>query len=205
MKLAEGFGLKPVMIPSPIDLELKYPKATNCSQILWVGNTNNKIKQPSVVMDLIKQLPSYQFTMIITPIVEEDYICLEESTRSLTNVTMLSRVPFEEIERYFAQAKLLVNTSIVEGFPNTFLQAGKYGLPILSLNVDPNGLLTRHGCGLFCGGSMSELKEGLEKLMTDAELYARLSSNILSYVQIKHDKNRIIPEYERVFNLVLKP
>ena len=66
------------------------------------------------------------------------------------NVRLLEKIPFSESDKLFEGALVLLNTSEFEGFPNTFLQAGKYGVPVLSLSVDPDEFITQTGCGLVC-------------------------------------------------------
>ena len=59
-----------------------------------------------------------------------------ECAKSL-NLEIIEWLPYRKAEALIAGAFALVNTSCFEGFPNTFLQAGKFGVPILSFEVDP--------------------------------------------------------------------
>jgi len=156
------------------------------------------------MIEVAKQMPDVQFTMIVTPVVIQDYERLVTISEDLPNLTVLSNIPFNEVEQYYALARILVNTSSFEGFPNTFLQAGKYGVPIISLRVDPNRMISEHGCGLACNGEVKQLKTNLCRLLSDSELYARLSENIIEYVRQNHDINKVVPQYETVFQSVLK-
>ena len=54
--------------------------------------------------------------------------------------------PSEVIE-YFKAASVFINTSTSEGFPNTFLQAWQCEVPVVSLAVDPNEVITEYGLG----------------------------------------------------------
>ena len=121
----------------------------------------------------------------------------------MPNVTTLGRVPFDEVEKYFASAKLFINTSVFEGFPNTFLQAGKYGIPIVALKVDPGQMLTKHGCGATCNDHMDKLIEQVRLYMSNSELYEQASSRCLSYVSAYHNKEKVVLEYEHAIQSLL--
>ena len=204
-EMAKAFGCSTVLIRNPIDLELKYPRASNPRTILWVGNTHEQVKRPFLYLEVVRSLPAFSFIMIVTPVTEQDMQRLTKASQSIPNLTLLSRIPFEEVEQYYAQARIFVNTSHFEGFPNTFLQAGKYGVPIISLKVDPNEMISRHGCGLLCNDDVDQLRENIQKVMSDPELCAHLGSRIFQYVKQYHDKDRIIPQYEEVFRSIFYP
>ena len=69
------------------------------------------------------------------------------------NLEFLPGISFDQSRRYYQQAKALVNTSIAEGWPNTFLQAGMVKTPIISLTVNPDWFINRYQCG-FCGADL---------------------------------------------------
>jgi len=163
------------------------------------------VKRPSLILEAVQQLPMYSFLMIVTPEHHADFERLAQAAQAFPNLTLLSRVPFAEVEKYFAQAKLFVNTSSFEGFPNTFLQAGKYGVPIVSLKVDPNGIISRHGSGLLCYNDPAALVTSIQRMMTEPDLYQGASENILNYLRQYHDKDKIIPQYESVFRTFSNP
>lgn len=72
----------------------------------------------------------------------------------------------------------------MEGFPNTFLQAGKQAVPVLSYRVDLDGYIDRDGCGIVAHGDFERLVEGLREIRADSEtVYGR---NHRVYVERNH-------------------
>jgi glycosyltransferase involved in cell wall biosynthesis len=196
--LQDGYGRIGTVIKNPIDLTLRFPRDPAAQNILWVGKSEERIKRPSLLLELARQLPQYPFTFILTRAIEKTHEECLKLAEQLPNVTLIERLPFVEIERYFAKARLNLNTSVFEGFPNTFLQAAKYGVPTVSIQVDPCGMLAEHCSGLVCGGDFEKLKANVSAVMTDDALYDQLGRQALAYVHAHHDKNVIIPKYEQV-------
>lgn len=203
MMLKDGYGLNGTTIRNPIDLTPQYPRPDLPEGVLWVGKSDERIKRPSLIFELARRLPRLSFVIIMNQGMPETHEnCLKEA-RTLPNVTLIERVPFEEIERYYAAARLFVNTSVFEGFPNTFLQAAKYGAPVVATDVDPGGMLSLHGCGITCGSDFEYFVESVQRLMADDNLYAKMSAVCLNYVHAYHDKDIIIPQYEKLFRETL--
>ena len=196
--LRTGYGRTGTVIKNPIDLNQKFPRNTATKTILWVGKSNETVKRPSLILELARQLPQISFVVFMLRGHEELHKkCLAEAQK-LSNVTLFEYVPFEQIESYFASAYLHVNTSTFEGFPNTFLQAAKYGVPTVSLKVDPGGMLSQYHCGVACKDDFEVFKQTIQSLMTDTQLYEKYSRQSLDYLKKHHDKDIIIPKYEEV-------
>ena len=202
--LQEGYGRSSTLIRNPIDLNRLYPRNPLANNILWVGKSDERVKQPSLVLKLARQLPEFDFVIIMNPaVLETHHLCLSEA-KKLPNVNMIEQVPFEKIESFFANARLHLNTSLFEGFPNTFLQAAKYGVPTLALNVDPGKMLSKHGCGHYFEGDFENIKIYIRKLMRNDRLTKKIEKQALSYVKKFHDQDLIIQQYEDLFHSVLE-
>lgn len=171
--LRNGFYLKPT-------------RRVDGEYVLWVAR-HSSWKRPELFIQLAACNPSLLFTMICPPSIAEDYHALAEMAGKVKNLRFIEYVPFDQIDDYFAKAKLFVNTSDYEGFPQTFIQAAMNGVPILSLNVDPDNVLTDNSSGFCCHGSMETLNEKLGVLMANAALYREMSENAFRYAQESHD------------------
>ena len=61
------------------------------------------------------------------------------------------------------RARIFLNTSSIEGFPNTFLQSWVRGVPVVSF-FDPDGLVNRLQLGRIAN-SLDDMREGLRGLI----------------------------------------
>ena len=194
--LKNFYGRPSIVVHNPIDLATTFRRNPAPIGILWVGSADDRVRRPSIVLELGRRMPEYSFTVIMVPAVAETYRRCTEIARTLPNVTLVGRIPYHEVEQYYANAKLLISTSAFEGFPNSFLQAAKYGVPIVALKVDPGGMLGRYGCGFTCDGDREQLENNIRLLMSDPDRYAKISMNCLRYVKQNHDKEIVIPQFE---------
>lgn len=193
--LERHFQRKGVVVRNPIDTTRNFSRNIEKNTILWVGKSDT-VKRPELALDVAENLPQYPFKLILNLSNKEIYLDCHTRAKHLPNVTILTYVPYDQIEKEYAQAKLFLSTSLLEGFPNTFLHAAKYGVPIVSLNVDPGGMLSTFGCGMFCNGNFETIKESIYDLMTTPDLYSTSSFRCLNYVHQYHDKEIIARQYE---------
>ena len=114
----------------------------------------------------------------------------------LENVTLINHVPFAEVQRLFDRAKVFVNTSEQEGFPNTFIQAGLGRTPIVSLRVDPDGMIERTGCGYVCSDAEKEMARAVGTLLRDEGERRRRGSAAFDYVKERHDLAKVVEEFK---------
>jgi len=164
--------------------------------ILWVGRSD-RIKRPDLFIDLAQRLPEEQFVMICQRATgDENYPSLAGSAGAVKNLQFIERVPFAQIDPWFRRAKAFVNTSDQEGFPNTFIQAAQWAVPIVSLNANPDDFLLRHQCGLCANGSLDRLAEGLRFLL-DRDRFMEIGQNARRYVEQTHDITAIAEKYKQ--------
>lgn len=156
-------------------------------------------KQPDLVAELARDLPEVTFVMAGGPGDEELFARLDRRSETLDNLEVLGHVPFSEIDRYFAAAELFLNTSEAEGFPNTFLQAWAQETPVVSLQVDPDDILSSREIGRVADGSVADLRDHVGKLADEREQLQTLGRTSYQYLREHHTVGAIADRYEQAF------
>ena len=111
----------------------------------------------------------------------------------LPNVTMLGAVRYAETGSLFDRAKIFLNTSSIEGFPNTFLQAWIRGVPVVTF-FDPDSLVQRLSLGR-AANSVDDMRESSAACCdNDAERQIdRAACTGIRHARIHHRSRRAIP------------
>jgi glycosyltransferase involved in cell wall biosynthesis len=119
----------------------------------------------------------------------------------LPNLEMKGFVPFTEAERLFNGARLVLNTSLYEGFPNTFLQAWSRSIPTIAF-ID-TGSRTSEGHPVYDAvHDVSEASWKVERLMRDDILWQQASQRVFAHYRECHSIDATIDRYERQIALL---
>ena len=110
---------------------------------------------------------------------------LMQSVEATPNLRFLGRLPQSAVNHWLARSHLFVNTSNVEGFPNTFIQAWMREVPMLSLDINPEGVLDGQSTGL-CAGSERNMAEFARRLLTTPALLRHMATAARRYANHKH-------------------
>lgn len=180
-----------------------YPAATGAApdqreHVLWVGRCLDW-KRPMAFLDLAEGLPDLPFVMACPTYggARALYDSVAKRASGLPNVQFLGFVPFADTEALFRHARVFVNSSTAEGFPNTFVQAARVGTPVLSLEVNPDGILQSADFGACADGDPALLARQLSCLLDDRQTWGRQSANAYGYFQREHDIEALIPAFAR--------
>lgn len=168
--------------------------------ILWVGKSHS-VKAPEKALSIAGMLPEVTLNLIMNKW-DESYH-REILSMMPDNVKYIEKVEFDKIEESFINSSLFINTSDFEGFPNTFLQAAKHGVPIISLHSDPNRMLSESGCGYFANGDIQSMANMISKYLSDIELYTSTSHCCVEYVRKNHNVNTIVTEIRQIIHSML--
>ncbi len=196
--LKRNIGREGVLIRSTFDQPDAQSADLEKHTVLWVGNFK-KIKRPEIFLDLALRLPQHEFVMVGGAGEGEENLLLELSKRAeaIPNLRMVGAAPYCEVGNYFAQSKLFVNTSLDEGFPNTYLQAWCRGVPVIG-TFDADNLISRYGLGKKCD-DLDGLVSAVDELMKNDELRGKIGKTARLYVDENHSPERVAAKYDKLF------
>ena len=194
--------LKKKSIKNPTIIKSGYGiKKTDISKkeyILWVSRSDSW-KQPELFLELAMEFLNEKFVMIMPKSSNVKlWNRIYQDSKHIKNLEFIEKVPFSQIYEYFNRAKIFVNTSKYEGFPNTFIQACMGGTPIVSLNVNPDDFLEKNKVG-FHSQNFENLKDDMSELLGNKNIYKEYSQNSLYYVKEYHNIQKIIDKWKNEF------
>jgi glycosyltransferase involved in cell wall biosynthesis len=172
------------------------------ARVVWIANLK-RLKNPGAFVRLARRFAAredVEFVMVGARLERGPW--LEELMRdfqSLSNFSYLGALDQDRVNALLETADLLVNTSDYEGFSNTFIQAWMRRVPVVSLCVDPDGLLEHRGLGCLSGDEEG-LARDVGRLLDDPELRRRIGECARGYA-LEHHSTARLDELARLLEL----
>lgn len=197
--LRHHFGKEGEVIPNFFDQGIRPIPRRRRKVILWVSELR-EWKRPLQFVRLARHFPDETFIMIggASPHCPELSEQVRQTAAGLSNLRYLGFQPLDKTEEWFDACKVFVNTSVHEGFPNTFLQAWRRGIPVISY-VDPDDCVRRNSLGQVVAAE-AELADALKELLSSD---AFKETAIMDYYQ-KHHSPAVIDDYCRLFESLVR-
>jgi glycosyltransferase involved in cell wall biosynthesis len=196
----ENYGRESVLIPNCFQAA---PGASGDPRgyVLWVA-TVRPAKRPEILTEIARRLPQHRFVMVGGSDSDSWGKAYAEKARAemaaLPNTAVHGFLPFAEADRLFDGARLVINTSTYEGFPNTFLQAWARGVPVVSF-VDTG---SRHrGEPVFdVVSDVDQATAAVAHLMQDDAAWEKASRTVREHFEERHSVAAVGSMYEREIN-----
>jgi glycosyltransferase involved in cell wall biosynthesis len=201
-RLADAQGITAHVVPSFCDAPAEV-SAPRRETFLWVGGLA-AVKAPLRYVELARLVPSARFAMLATRRGDEALTrAVEAAAADLPNVALLSPRGRTETLDLYGDAIALVNTSVLEGFPNTFLEAWGRCTPVLSLDVDPDGTIAARGLGVSAGGSLDQLAAAAHRFVDEPGIVERAGAAGRAYVLEVHAPEVVGAHWESLLQELL--
>ena len=176
------------------------PFARRDVDVLWVNNLR-PFKQPQRMPALARTLPDLRLHMIGGPMPGHGtlYEQVQREATSLPNLTFHGQLPYLATNAWYGRARVFVNTSDSEGFPNAYLQAWRRGTPVVSF-FDPDGVIDRNGLG-WAVSSPEQMAQVVARLSTDPTAWQVASRRCIAYMDEHHGENQVLAPYLRAYGM----
>ena len=198
-QLADHYGREGVLIPNCYEAPAGQRAGRDGKYVLWVAQVRPP-KRPEHFLELARRLPQHRFVMIggadISPNGEAYHRQMREAAAAIPNVEFKGFLPFAEAEKWFDGARVVVNTSLYEGFPNTFLQAWSRGVPTVAY-FDTGSRLDDGEPPYARVDDLDGMVASVDSLMRDDAAWSASSRRVESFFRQAHSVEAIVGHYER--------
>jgi glycosyltransferase involved in cell wall biosynthesis len=164
------------------------------TDVLWIGALR-PLKRPKLLIELARRLPQLKFTIAGGPSPDDPTLFdqIRQQAAQLPNVKFLGSVPYHDVRALYESARVLVSTSEIEGFPNTYLQAWAHGAPVVAF-LDPGKMISGHRIG-HAVASIEEMAGAVQALLADPVEWAAMSARCREFSIAHSDENAKLQPY----------
>jgi glycosyltransferase involved in cell wall biosynthesis len=155
-ELPSSLRAKACVVPGIVQVPSAYVEhRARRPYVAWVGVLRQP-KRPDLLIDIAQQCPGVEFVVCGGPSGHRSPPGYSEAIikrfSSVPNIRYLGHVAPERAISVISGASLLLSTSDAEGFPSVFVEAWASGTPVVTLRIDPDGVIARQRLGAACDG-----------------------------------------------------
>ncbi len=195
-----------VYMPNPVDIDETFDVDSHKkkSMIIFLGRIES-VKRGWLFCEIARAMPEYEFYVLgKTTREKEKNSAVMEKYMQIPNLHFAGHVDGDEKIQYLKDAKILVNTSIHEALPVSFLEALSYGTLLVS-NRNPDDLTSKFGIwtGDVLGDGFDKVGlyvNAIRELMTNDERRKNLARAAIQYVKDVHN----VPKFVRDLRAVIQ-
>lgn len=179
------------LIPNPVETNSKIDTYSKKNQIIFLGRIES-VKRGWLFCEIAKRLPALEFYVLGQTFREKDKMSsIINKYKKIKNLHFMGHVDGEEKKKYLMESKILVNTSIHEAIPISFLEALSYGTLIVS-NRNPENLASQFGnwVGDVLGDGFEYVDlyvEAIQKIINNDEERQLKAKEAIHYINTVHN------------------
>jgi glycosyltransferase involved in cell wall biosynthesis/ubiquinone/menaquinone biosynthesis C-methylase UbiE len=186
----------PATPPKPLE-NFNREALFNKQKVTWVGRIH-KVKRVEWLIDIAEQSPDISFDVIGPSNALSEYMPnILQRLQETKNINYLGKVSRADMPSIYQNSSILCCTSIYEGFPNTYLEAWSYGVPVIT-TIDPDDIIKTHNMGYHVT-SKEHFQSHIELLLNDPIHWEKTSLNCQNYCLQNHEQGRVMKQFERAF------
>lgn len=198
-KITSMYGLKKPaeFLPNPVELPKRPVKKADKPTVCFLGRWE-PVKRVEDFMELAKRFPDVRFVAAGKAHNDERDRLIRKEYKDVPNLEMPEWVFAEEKSKILEESWILINPSIRECLPVSFLEAAAYECAILSSN-NPDNFAEKFGYHV----RDNDFAKGLKFLLEDEEWRekGRLGRK---YVEEVHELNKVIQQHKKIYEKLLE-
>tara|TARA_B110000114_G_scaffold80619_1_gene85244 strand:- start:3004 stop:4143 length:1140 start_codon:yes stop_codon:yes gene_type:complete len=167
--------------------------------ILWCANLGTH-KRPELFIELATKMQHTNFNFVMVGGHSDQNYVNKLLANKPKNLTISGKLSFEEALKYFDEATILINSSISEGFSNTYIQAWLRGVPTLVFGADPDNIIEKNNLG-YNVATIAETIQQIETVFNNYNSYEMLSNNVYSYALENHSIKKMTDNFLKALYL----
>jgi len=198
-KFKKNFNLNSIVIPIGHPVPTKKVKKEKKPLVLWVANIK-PIKRPELFIELAQRMRNsgMRFVMIGRPDEKGYQQRIDSLLKNNPNIEFLGELDLYSTNDWISKACVLVNTSESEGFSNTFVQAWMRETPVLSMNTDPDSMISKEGLGAMVA-DIDDLDKKIRYLVNNPDVLKTMGEKSKSVSYDLFNINTVTRELEKLF------
>ncbi len=191
-------------LPNPVEIDYSFDitKYEKKNQIIFLGRVES-VKRGWLFCEIAKLMPEYDFFVLGQTLQGKEKISkIMAPYKNIQNLHFMGHVDGEEKKQFLKDSKILINTSIHEALPVSFLEALSYGTLLVS-NRNPEDLTSKFGVwtGDVIGDGFDKIDlyvDAVRKIMNDENLRIHLATSAIEYIKQVHNIPRFIKDLRHV-------
>lgn len=191
-------------LPNPVDIDYKFDinKFKKKDNIIFLGRIES-VKRGWLFCEIAKRMPEYNFYILGQTFREKGKNSkIMDEYKNIPNLHFAGHVDGKVKEKYIKEAKILVNTSIHEALPVSFLEALAYGTLLVS-NRNPEDLTSQFGVwvGDVLGDGFDKVDlyvNAIKSLMLNDKKRQKIAKKAIDYIKKVHNVDKFTVDLRKV-------
>ena len=172
---------------APYDNKNLVVKSETVLKIVWIANMKS-LKRPDLFVNLVKHFREFKevkFEMIGRMVPKYKNIIKQEEENNAM-FEYLGELSNAEVNEVLLGTDILINTSDYEGFSNTFIQAWLRKNIVMSMNSNPDDILTTYEVGFLCP-TIDQMIQKITFLKKNKDVLRTMQDTAMKYVLEEHN------------------
>jgi glycosyltransferase involved in cell wall biosynthesis len=154
--------------------------------VAWVANMKRR-KRPELLPAIADRLAVHGVDVLFAGALRDDRYASLLQPGAAANLHYLGVLDRSGVGGLLAAARCVAVTSEEEGFSNVLIHAWSLGVPTVTLEHDPDGLIGREGLGAMACGDVERFLDALQQYATDGERSARAGERASALARVLFD------------------